>query len=456
MKKKQIKILFIFFISLNFSADILSQTDVPRTMYVLQGWGANSISKMNMDNSEIQVDFWKDVGITPNEIQSHHHQLFLVNSIPDEIVIFDTRNISAEPASIAMPEGGNPWSIVFSDAATAYVTNNLLGSVSKIDLASRAIEKQINTGQAPQGMIIHDGYLYVANTGTVVDGWNVTYVQGTVDIIDLQSDSVIYTLNVPENPQYIAIDMSTADSSFTDFHVLCSGGWGMDSGRIAVLRRYSDKAPAIIDTIHIGGFPGDIIIAPNGKGYICEWGGDNGHVYIYDVLSREVLRGSDNPVLVDPGASSLKWDAFENCIWIAAQTRGTVQKFDVSADTVAGSWQFGLSSQSIAIIEPFTSVEKPENVLIDAFHLAQNYPNPFNPETRISFSLSTGSRVTLQIFNIEGRLINTLIDAHRAAGTWHAVWTGTDNNGAQVPSGIYIYKLESSGVIQTKRMALIR
>ena len=78
--------------------------------------------------------------------------------------------------------------------------------------------------------------------------------------------------------------------------------------------------------------------------------------------------------------------------------------------------------------------------------LLQNYPNPFNPVTNINFSLSQSSTVKFEIFNINGQLIETLIDRYLEAGEHTVSWDGN-----RYASGIYLYRLATEDKIVTKK-----
>jgi len=76
--------------------------------------------------------------------------------------------------------------------------------------------------------------------------------------------------------------------------------------------------------------------------------------------------------------------------------------------------------------------------------LNQNSPNPFNSSTAISYELNQDSYVSLKVYDLSGREVRTLVDAEEAAGMRSVIWNGTNNNGHQVPSGIYIVRLQAS------------
>lgn len=98
----------------------------------------------------------------------------------------------------------------------------------------------------------------------------------------------------------------------------------------------------------------------------------------------------------------------------------------------------------------------PEPVICSAPVLFNNYPNPFNPETVITFQLQQESRVSLEIFNVRGQKVKTLINDNIMPGLHQVVWDGTDQTGEKVSSGIYLYRLIAGKYNNTKKMILIK
>ena len=93
----------------------------------------------------------------------------------------------------------------------------------------------------------------------------------------------------------------------------------------------------------------------------------------------------------------------------------------------------------------------------DEFALNQNYPNPFNPSTQISFDVPQGGEhIMLNIYNILGQNVSTLVNGVMNPGTYTMEWNATDEVGNPVASGIYFYELRSSSFIARKKMLLIR
>jgi hypothetical protein len=88
--------------------------------------------------------------------------------------------------------------------------------------------------------------------------------------------------------------------------------------------------------------------------------------------------------------------------------------------------------------------------------LHQNRPNPFNPITNIKFNLPSKSKATLKIYDIAGREVRTLVDGTLENGEHSITWFGKDNNGRDVTSGVYFYRLDAGKETSTKKMVLLR
>jgi len=88
--------------------------------------------------------------------------------------------------------------------------------------------------------------------------------------------------------------------------------------------------------------------------------------------------------------------------------------------------------------------------------LEGNYPNPFNGSTHIEYSIAKGGHVLLQIFNIQGQLVKTVVDEYKFPGNYAFDWNGKNQSGAPVASGSYFYKLTSGDFTQTRRMILVK
>jgi hypothetical protein len=88
--------------------------------------------------------------------------------------------------------------------------------------------------------------------------------------------------------------------------------------------------------------------------------------------------------------------------------------------------------------------------------LGANTPNPFNPATTIPFELGAPGHVRLQIFDVRGRLVRTLLDGVAPAGPARARWAGEDAQGRDLGSGVYFAVLEAPGFRQSRRLVLLK
>gem|GEM_PF-2984286 len=91
-----------------------------------------------------------------------------------------------------------------------------------------------------------------------------------------------------------------------------------------------------------------------------------------------------------------------------------------------------------------------------ATELFANYPNPFNPNTTIEYNVSQAAHVNIEIYNVRGQKVRTLINAHNEIGNYKVVWNGKDDNGRDVSSGMYLYIMKADDFYQVKRMTLMK
>jgi menaquinone-dependent protoporphyrinogen IX oxidase len=108
------------------------------------------------------------------------------------------------------------------------------------------------------------------------------------------------------------------------------------------------------------------------------------------------------------------------------------------------------------LLQIFTFVEEARAGVPTDFELHQNYPNPFNPSTKIDYELNTPGHVMLQIFDVNGKVVRTLLDTTQSAGDHVIPWDGRDNMGNSVSSGVYLYLLKCNGTIISRKMVKVK
>jgi len=111
--------------------------------------------------------------------------------------------------------------------------------------------------------------------------------------------------------------------------------------------------------------------------------------------------------------------------------------------------RLGTSFQDVS--SQYTGVGEDENQLVSQFELSDNYPNPFNPSTKISYTIPRSEKVKLSVYNLLGSQIALLVNERKNSGT-HTV----SFHAANLPSGMYVYRLECAGTVITKKMLLMK
>jgi hypothetical protein len=111
-----------------------------------------------------------------------------------------------------------------------------------------------------------------------------------------------------------------------------------------------------------------------------------------------------------------------------------------------------LDQTDILTSVPSLAVNVPEH-----FNLAQNYPNPFNTNTKIRFALPQKSHVQINVYNILGQKVVILVFKEELPpGSYEKIWNGKDNNGRQISSGLYVYRMQAGDFVDTKKMIVVR
>jgi hypothetical protein len=103
-----------------------------------------------------------------------------------------------------------------------------------------------------------------------------------------------------------------------------------------------------------------------------------------------------------------------------------------------------------------TSTNPKDQIVPDKFYVSQNYPNPFNPSTTIEIQLAETNNLIVSIFDVTGRLINTLVNNKLEAGLYSVEWNGKDQNGRLIPTGAYIVKVVSGKNNHNQKIAFVK
>jgi len=127
-----------------------------------------------------------------------------------------------------------------------------------------------------------------------------------------------------------------------------------------------------------------------------------------------------------------------------------------SGQTPYGSNAGGTSMYAAIKIDFSTASTDDNTVTPSVARLSQNYPNPFNPSTTVAYNLNEAGEVSIEIYNIKGQKVCTLVDDYKDVGRHTIQWNGRDDKNQSVSSGVYFYKMKSGVYTDTKKMILLK
>ena len=175
--------------------------------------------------------------------------------------------------------------------------------------------------------------------------------------------------------------------------------------------------------------------------------GDDNYAPEFDGMIPVYIYPGDKIEIIENGPGTADDEALIHLFFFDDNSFGsTIQGF---GENLGGSTMYA----SIKLTD-FTSAHNTTVPLSSA--LSQNYPNPFNPETNIRYSLKNSGHVTIEIFNIQGQKVKTLLNRSEVGGDHVVVWDGISDDGAAVSSGVYFYKMQADGTNTTKKMLLLK
>ncbi len=168
----------------------------------------------------------------------------------------------------------------------------------------------------------------------------------------------------------------------------------------------------------------------------------NGNITVSDTSGSATMRIDKDTDIPGTAVQAAVFDAI-----------GVVSQYD-SQSPYWGGYQ--IMPRFKRDIPTATGVNGETEGLPKTFALYQNYPNPFNPVTTIKYDLPKKCRVEIQIFNILGQKVRTLVDEYQDAGQKVMKWNGLNDNDTKVASGTYIYMIKAADFKKTKRMTLLK
>jgi hypothetical protein len=171
-------------------------------------------------------------------------------------------------------------------------------------------------------------------------------------------------------------------------------------------------------------------------------------LYEYQVVAED----QDADTLVYRLITELEFLAIDSTSGLIQGTPGGADEGEHEVTVEVDDGNGGLASQTFTlIVEPASAIGNFSNQIPQEYVVSQNYPNPFNPETSIRFGLPRATNVRIELYNILGAKVATIIDDYRAAG-YHVIRF----DASQLASGTYIYRIVAGNFQQVKKMILLR
>jgi hypothetical protein len=412
---------------------------------------------------------------------------FVINRyLADNIQVIDPDAGFATVKQYSVGNGSNPHDIRLANSSKAYVSRfewtTLLivhpytgDSLGIVDLSPFADSDGI---PEMDRMELVDGKLFV--TLNCID--HTTWLPnglGKIAVVDVEADTLIDCNPAVPGIQPILLNLPNPyselryDTCRQELVVACLGCWGvLDGGIEAIDPALLASKGVVISEAEIGGDISDGLVGPDDRGFAVvldpvPWPDNYAQLVAFDRLTRQP---TDTLYRQTSGSGSTLGTIELNRqreIYLCDRdlTSPGVRIFDTIADTMITMVHVGPPPFDMEFIQApaaGTDGTGERHWTYDATSarlLGQNHPNPFSGTTRITFAIPDGAGhvpVHLAVYDVMGRLVQTLIDGTKPAGTYSITWDGSDSSGCRVASGVYFCTLCADGLLSTKRIVLTR
>jgi len=169
------------------------------------------------------------------------------------------------------------------------------------------------------------------------------------------------------------------------------------------------------------------------------------------------LTGGDQFFYIEQRDTTKDWTRYVVVARAPEDAAGVSMRARYNPQSMGTTWYDDFSIRKVTpVVTSVREGQKPIAEIPKLYPLAQNYPNPFNPGTTIEYNVPQASPVKLEIYNLLGQKLRTLVDGFRTPGNYTVRWDGLDERGQSLPSGIYIYQLRAGQTVITKKMTLMK
>lgn len=393
------------------------------TELIVLNSASQTLSKIDL-LTHVAVNNFANAGLYGNQVYFEDDELWLVNSGDNNI-----QKISIESGAvlqtIQLPNSSNPWNML-KNGDYIYVSGMMSSDIYRIDTNTNAIST-MSSGVGPEGMLIVNNELYVANTGFQYPD----YSQGTVSVFNLETFEKQTEILTSINPQAMIL------ASDGNIHLMCTGDYYEAAGSIQIIDPVSKS---IIDNIEIGGCPNSIIESPDQIVYLADGMGLG--FYSYDVNTHEIIHSNTNAYL--PGGSKMLFLEDQKLVLNTGDWFSNSHLLHLDADDVEiYDYSLGVGAVDLVLIE---SPQSNNEVVHVKESLIEAYPNPFR--SQIQLKSKQDNIEEMSVYNIKGEKVKTLITNQ---------WDGRDARNQQCANGIYyiLAKLKD-GSVSTKKITYLK
>lgn len=405
---------------------------------------SQTITKYDMETEQVNNTF-AVTGLYPNKMAIDENYIYLTNSGDDNVQVIDAQTGSTVRL-IEVEEFSNPYDIIEHNGYL-YVTGLFTNKVYKIDKQTGRVVDDILTGTAPQGLIIANNKLYVANSGFSYPD----FYDGELAVIDLEEFSIITKIETELNPQRMDLDR------LGRIHLVCIGDYDENRGSILIIDTIEDE---IIDSVSFGNYPYNITIAANDIAYV----GDalNQGIVSYDVMSMEIINDLNDP-FAEGGGGLLSYNDYIVIADAGDFTSNSIISFYDLQEGFIFSFQSAIGAVDLIAAPAATTVQKTVQVprlavypnpasgpvKFDILQPAGINSNPYGQDTVLSLL----SEYKAGIFNIRGQLIKEI-----SVMSGSSAWNGRTGNDKDAPTGLYFIRISdrNNNTLTTKPITIIR
>lgn len=397
---------------------------------------------------------------------------YVINKLgADNIQILDPDNNFSTVRQFSTGIGSNPQDVAFTSPTKMYVTRNNSNSMwimnpqtglqtGSIDFSSFA---DADGFCEMHQLFLYKNHLFVTIQRLDRDDYYWPPV-GTsyMAVVDVNTDAFVDTDPVTPGVQAIALMSANPYSEiqldpWTGYlYVGCAGFWGLFDGGVEVVD--PDSLATMGSMFTESSAQGDIfdVEIVNEKIGYCLIGNSS---FFTDLISFDPSAGTKIQTIYAPADWVLQDIdlAPTGELFLADRTLTDpgVRIYDATTgiEITSGPLDVGLPPFDFTFsVEVQTGVGDAPAVA----SLGRSYPNPFNPSTAIPFTVSRDARVLLEVFDIKGTRITTLVDEVRPAGGYEVFWNGDDDASRPVPSGVYFVRLTTDGYSATTKLLLLK